>query len=75
MFTRPRSRFTVADADAVAITEMRLAAMATRMGTPRARVSSGTRKTPPPEAEHRAHEAGGGAGHEQQERRRRSDIA
>ena len=38
----------MAEATAVAITEMRLAAMATRMGTPRARVSSGTRKTPPP---------------------------
>src|SRR5260221_3244318 len=48
MFTSPRSRFTVEDADAVAITEMRLAAMAARMGTPSARVSRGTRKTPPP---------------------------
>ena len=36
------------EADAVAITEMRLAAMAARMGTPRAKVSSGTRKIPPP---------------------------
>jgi len=35
-------------ATAVDITEMRLAAMATRMGTPRPRVSSGTRNTPPP---------------------------
>src|SRR5260221_732102 len=48
MFTSPRSRFTVEDADAVAITETRLAAMAARMGTPSARVSRGTRKTPPP---------------------------
>ena len=48
MFTRPRSRFTVELAVAVAITEMRLAATAARMGTWRARVSSGTRKTPPP---------------------------
>ena len=48
MFTRPRPRLTVADAEAVAITEIRLAAMAVRIGTPRPRVSSGTRKTPPP---------------------------
>jgi hypothetical protein len=38
----------VDDAEAVAITEMRLAAMATRMGTLRARVRRGTRNTPPP---------------------------
>ena len=48
MFTRPFSRFTVDEAEAVAMTEMRLAAMAARMGTPRARVKRGTRNTPPP---------------------------
>ena len=48
MFTRPRFRLTVAEAEAVAMTEMRLAAIAARMGTPRPSVSSGTRKTPPP---------------------------
>ena len=48
MFTRPRFRFTVAEAEAVAITEIRLAAIAARMGTPRTSVRMGTRKTPPP---------------------------
>ena len=48
MFTSPRSRLIVEEAEAVAITEMRLAAMAARIGTPRESVSRGTRKTPPP---------------------------
>jgi hypothetical protein len=48
MFTRPRSRLMVDEADAVAMTEIRLAAMAVRIGNPRVRVRSGTRKTPPP---------------------------
>jgi len=48
MFTRPRPKFTVADAEAVAITEIKLAAIAVRIGMPRPSVSSGTRKTPPP---------------------------
>ncbi len=47
-FTRPRPRFTVEVTDAVAITEMRLAATAVRKGTSKTRVSTGTRKMPPP---------------------------
>jgi hypothetical protein len=46
--TRPRSRLIVEEADAVAITETRLAAIAARMGMPKPRVRRGTRNTPPP---------------------------
>jgi hypothetical protein len=48
MLTRPLRRLTVAEAEADAITDIRLAAIAVRIGTPSASVKSGTSRTPPP---------------------------
>jgi hypothetical protein len=60
MFTSPRSRFTVEDAEAVAITETRLAPDAEGEGEERHQEHAAS------EPEQRADEAGGAAQREQQ---------
>ena len=66
MFTSPRRRFTVADAEAVAMTEIRLAAIASRMGTPMREREQRHQEHAAAQAEQRPHEAGGRTGDEEE---------